>query len=490
MEKNQCNRMGKKAKMITSDVKNNEMIVTAKSICTSREYKLPRPERPQKRNTVEKGGYTPHAKQLGFHRDQGRNRWIFGGNRTGKTKCGAQEVVWWARGNHPYRPNRKDTMGWVVSLSTQVQRDVTQAKILELLKKEDIVETVMIKGRKSNRSSGIIDFIKVKNEFDGESIIAFKSCEQGREKFQGTSLDWVWFDEEPPEDIYQECELRVIDRTGCIWGTMTPLKGRTWVHEKVFLKDGDGTSVHQMSWEDNPHLPQEEVARMTKYLSHDELESRKFGRFMDGTGLVFSEFSDENIVESVPEGLEIAVSIDPGHTAPTAILWLGKNKYGDVYVLKDYAEPHKNVVTISRYIREKCEEMGINHNETTILMDSAAKNMVFGMEEDVVTQFRKQGLEIYTNVNKSVQFGIMRLKALFKNADGERKLFVMKSCTNLIREIRSYYWGDSERPVKKNDHCIDALRYFVATELERPIKAHAPKTAHAKFKRKLVRGVR
>ena len=32
--------------------------------------------------------------------------------------------------------------------------------------------------------------------------MGFKSCDQGREKFQGSSLDFVWFDEEPPRDIY------------------------------------------------------------------------------------------------------------------------------------------------------------------------------------------------------------------------------------------------------------------------------------------------
>ena len=50
-----------------------------------------------------------HKKQLAFHKCKKRNRWVFGGNRSGKTECGAAEAVWIARGNHPYRKNRKDT---------------------------------------------------------------------------------------------------------------------------------------------------------------------------------------------------------------------------------------------------------------------------------------------------------------------------------------------------------------------------------------------
>ena len=71
-----------------------------------------------------------HKKQIEFHKCQKKNRWVFGGNRSGKTECGAVEVIYMARGCHPYREIGKSTNGWVVSLSTQVQRDVAQSKIL------------------------------------------------------------------------------------------------------------------------------------------------------------------------------------------------------------------------------------------------------------------------------------------------------------------------------------------------------------------------
>ena len=74
-------------------------------------------------------GEKVHKKQLLFHKCPKRNRWVFGGNRSGKTECGAVEVVYLACGIHPYKKN-KLTEGWVVSLSRQVQRDVAQKKIL------------------------------------------------------------------------------------------------------------------------------------------------------------------------------------------------------------------------------------------------------------------------------------------------------------------------------------------------------------------------
>ena len=58
-----------------------------------------------------------HKKQMEFHACKKRNRWVFGGNRTGKTECGAVEAVWFARGIHPYRKIKGATKGWVVSLT-------------------------------------------------------------------------------------------------------------------------------------------------------------------------------------------------------------------------------------------------------------------------------------------------------------------------------------------------------------------------------------
>ena len=187
-------------------------------------------------------GEVKHEKQLAFHRCKKRNRWVFGGNRSGKTECGAVECVWLCRGIHPYKEN-KPVNGWVVSLSSQVQRDVAQEKVLSYLNKNWIADIVMAQGKKEYPEGGIIDYILIKNVFGTVSKLGFKTCDQGREKFQGTSLDFVWFDEEPPEDIYIECKMRVLDKAGEIFGTMTPLKGLTWVYDTIYLNNNNDNEV-------------------------------------------------------------------------------------------------------------------------------------------------------------------------------------------------------------------------------------------------------
>lgn len=49
-------------------------------------------------------GPVVHTKQIEFHSSLKRNRWVFGGNRSGKTECGAVETVWLLLGNHPSVP--------------------------------------------------------------------------------------------------------------------------------------------------------------------------------------------------------------------------------------------------------------------------------------------------------------------------------------------------------------------------------------------------
>ena len=118
-------------------------------------------------------GKKKHKKQIAFHKCKKRNRWVFGGNRSGKTECGAVESIYLARGIHPYRKNKDNVFGWVVSLSCQVQRDVAQAKILKYLNPDWIVDITMNSGKKDSPFSGIIDQLRIRNVFGGISTIGF-----------------------------------------------------------------------------------------------------------------------------------------------------------------------------------------------------------------------------------------------------------------------------------------------------------------------------
>ena len=439
-------------------------------------------------------GKIVHEKQMLFHKCKKRNRWVFGGNRSGKTECGAVECIWLARGIHPFRKNKKCVNGWVVSVSRQVQREVAQSKILHYLNPDWIVDVCMMEGKKEGYENGIIDYIVIKNVSGLNSKIYFKSADQGREKFQGASLDFVWFDEEPPEDIYYECLMRVFDKKGDIFGTMTPLKGLTWVYNEIYLNDKNNPEVwcENMTWEDNPFLDKSEIELLTSTLSESELESRKYGRFTSSGGLVYSEF-DENIhvIEpfDVPLSWQDNISIDPGLNNPLSAHWYAVDYDGNVYVIAEHFEAKKDVVYHAEKIKEISNKLNwhrASNGMISTLIDSAASQRTLAAEKSVVELFYDNGILANPKVDKNLFAGISRVKSYLKNAEGKAKLFIFKTCTNLIREFKGYFWGKGDNPIKKDDHALDELRYYIVSRPETPKKL-SEKSDIQKDKEKLIK---
>ena len=441
-------------------------------------------------------GEIVHQKQVEFHKCDKKNRWVFGGNRTGKTECGAVESIWLCRGEHPFKKMEKASDGWVVSLSRQVQRDVAQSKILSYLKPEWIHDVVMSEGRKDSLSGGIIDYILIKNTFGGVSKLGFKSCDQGREKFQGTSLDFVWFDEEPPYDIFIECKMRVIDRCGQIFGTMTPLKGLTWVYDEIYVNEKNDPDIWHtfMTWQDNPFLASEEIQKLYECMSKDELESRCFGKFVGHSGGVYNEF-DENVhvIEpfAVPYEWYDNISIDPGLNNPLSAHWYAVDFDGNIYVIAEHYQAQKDIIFHSQKIKEICDNLNWHRKNGYInaLIDSAASQRTLASTKSVADLFYDNGILVNTNVNKDIFSGIQRVKSYFKNANGKARLFIFKNCTNMIREIKTYRWGDGDNPIKKDDHAVDELRYYIMSKPENK-EAKPAKNLIQRDKERLIRKIK
>lgn len=434
-----------------------------------------------------------HEKQMAFHRCMKRNRWVFGGNRSGKTECGAVETVWLARGIHPFRQNKPNVDCWVVSVSREVQREVAQKKVLGYIDKSWIDKVVMVSGSRQSPEYGVIDYIVLKNVFGGTSTIGFKSCEAGREKFQGASLDFVWFDEEPPRDIYEECRMRVMDKCGHVFGTMTPLKGLTWVYDEIYLNSHGSDEVwcEFMEWADNPYLSPAEVETMSETLPSDSLDNRRYGRFVASGGLVYPEFDPTlHVIEpfTPPVEWQDKLSIDPGLNNPLSCHWYCRDFDGNVYVVAEHYEAKRDVAYHAERIRRISE--GLNWQSgrfggISALMDSAANQRTLNGQKSVAELFAAEGIDVNTRVNKDVYTGINKVKAMLKPLRGKPKLYIFSSCVNMIREIKGYFWGENDSPIKKDDHAMDELRYYVCSVVDEPRKAE--QTAVQRDKERLAR---
>lgn len=156
-------------------------------------------------------------------------------NRVGKTEgIGAYEVTAHLTGRYPdWWPGRR----WDRPINClcggdtgTTTRDILVAKLLGpkeargtgMIPREDLGRPVPAQGIRDH-----VDYVKVRHQSGGWSTLQFRSYDQGREAWQGTERDIVWFDEEPPEAVYTEGLMRTATTGGMIIATFTPLNGLT-----------------------------------------------------------------------------------------------------------------------------------------------------------------------------------------------------------------------------------------------------------------------
>lgn len=195
--------------------------------------------------------YRPYAKQKAFHAAgaTASERLFMAGNQLGKTLAGAAECAMHLTGRYPdwwdgARFDKPVNM-WAAGVTKDSTRDNPQRLLVGPPAIEGAWGTGLIPKaclKSWGRAQGVpnlLDNVVVRHEATGgDSILSFKSYDQGREKWQGPTLDCVWFDEEPPQDIYTEGLTRTnngqLGQFTLI--TFTPLQGMSEV-VSLFLLD-------------------------------------------------------------------------------------------------------------------------------------------------------------------------------------------------------------------------------------------------------------
>ena len=194
--------------------------------------------------------YDPFDKQKEFHAAGKDNieRLLCAGNQLGKTYCGSAEVAMHLTGQYPRwwqgRVYDRPIECWVLGETADSTRDTPQRYLIgnPSVKGEwgqgwipaDCLGKCSMIGKPAN----CIDTMAIKHISGGWSELAFKSYGRGRERLQARNLDLVWFDEEPPIDVYSECITRTQSKRGMVMITFTPLKGMSEV-VRLFIEDGD-----------------------------------------------------------------------------------------------------------------------------------------------------------------------------------------------------------------------------------------------------------
>jgi len=199
--------------------------------------------------------YRPYPKQMEFHAAGAEHdeRLLMAGNQLGKTLAGAMEWAMHLTGRYPdwWKGKVFDTPVrlWAAGVTKESTRDNPQRVLMGVPQRKDswgsgtIPKNALKDWTQGYHIADGLDSVVVRwggggDVGMGESVVSFKSYEKGREKWQGETLEGVWFDEEPPLDIYSEGRTRTVAKRGIVIITFTPLQGMSDV-VKLFLGETD-----------------------------------------------------------------------------------------------------------------------------------------------------------------------------------------------------------------------------------------------------------
>jgi phage terminase large subunit-like protein len=342
------------------------------------------------------------------------------------------------------------TSGWVVSLDFPTGRDIVQPKYFDngvgfsshdaFIPKREIKEW-----RQSDQ------ILKLHNG----SIIGFKSADSGRLKFQGAEKDWIHYDEEPPQEVYKECSMRVGTRKLIQFGTCTLLPpegqvgGVTWLYQDMAKPYMNGTlpencHVLTMAMIDNPYLPPELVEEYASKYKPDSVEYRirVLGELLPGLSgaRCYTGFSYETHVKS-----------QVGYYNPhLPLAWAMDFNVSPYITLVGQRDMSKFRVFRELFLEEgdhdrMCElfytEFGGHRGPVFVYGDATGQRRNMTGKSDytiIVNNMRRHNMNIHLklpSVNPNVPDRINAVNRAFINENKEVNLEIDPSCEELIADF-------------------------------------------------------
>ena len=393
---------------------------------------------------------------------------ISGGNRAGKTEVGAMFAVAKAAGSkEPWVQQWIKLNGLPADLiqpepSTVWASALSYADALSYVRPKISKFAPMGSKEKKWRAQDRAMLILP----NGGKIVSL-SADSGREKYQGAGGDisMIWMDEEHSDKgIFEECMMRCVDHpesAGLIL-TMTPLKGLTWTYDVFVDQPLEGFKTHKISGLDNPWISSVKLRRAVAHMSQESQISRLHGGFTNQQGQVYPELNHQiHVVDSFepdpswPRDL----SIDFGVKNPFAALLFAWNPKSDVlHIIDEYTATEKTTLQNGDLLRAKFKRAIGDLRWTVCDPESKDGRLILARNCNLPNKAAPK----WMGVNETINLVKQRLAL---DAEGKPHLIIHRNCKELLKEFRLYRWREKagkDAPIKRFDHCLDALRYQVA----------------------------
>lgn len=281
------------------------------------------------------------------------------------------------------------------------------------------------------------------------NLVEFISLDQPQ-KVRGRKRNLLFINEANELD-YEDWQQLIFRTEDKIIIDYNPSDEYHWIYDKV--KDREDTDFFITTYLDNPFLESSIRAEIERLKDTDEQYWQIYGLGQIGasksTIFTFKEVND------IPEDVEfVSYGADAGYTNdPTTLVSVYKKDY-NLYIKEHIYQTQMTTVDI----HNKWKQVGIDRQ--TIYFDSA--------EPRLIDELKRMGWNVRPSIKgaDSINAGIDLLKRF--------KIHIHKDSHNTIQEFRNYKWQEDRsgkllnKPVDKNNHTIDAIRYATYSVLSKP----------------------
>jgi phage terminase large subunit len=311
-----------------------------------------------------------------------------------------------------------------------------------------MIETNRFRDNQWNRSS-------LKYTFTNGSYIEFLSVEQP-DKLRGARRNVLYVNEanNVPFEAYTQLSIRT---SGDIWIDFNPT-ANFWAHKEVVAQqDADFITLTYL---DNEALPQtivddiesaRERAKTSEYWSN-WWKVYGLGQIGSLEGVCIKEWKE---IKLPLEARLLCYGMDFGYSNDPSTL-IALYKYNNAYIFDE-------VIYQKKLLNSDISSLFRSHDINGVVYADSA-------EPKSIAELRTYGHKVVpcTKGKDSIVYGI--------NLINQNEIFVTSRSKNLIKELQSYTWmKDREgntinKPIDSFNHCIDAARYAITSQLKTPNK--------------------
>jgi phage terminase large subunit-like protein len=411
-------------------------------------------------------------------------RYIYGGNQTGKTKACSAEASWhfsglypsWWRGKRFNRPIR----AWVVGESSTLVRDTLQKQLcgigaggqgdnsdfgtgtipLECFARKP----VMVAG-----GTGAIDTMFITHHTDGKvdgvSTGTFKSFEMRREKLQSESVDLIWIDERCSEEIYSELLARTAATGGIILISYTAIgeNAAGGVTYKFLSEPSSDRAAFRITSEEVKHITPARREELAGGFTDAERETRLEGIPQMGTGPIFPLDLLPTIVKTFnPDDIlswtKLIVGIDFGYDHPfAAVLLAWSPSTNQTWVLDSFRMERSSALYHVQRIHSMTQGLRVPiawpHDGS--VHDKGSGLPLAGQYKAYNANMLPRHAINHGTHHFNVEPALEELRAAWYGGT----ITIAPHNAELIEELRHYHRDADFKIVKERDDLVSALRY-------------------------------